>query len=494
MCGRRNALGILCVALAGCAAAPDYRVPADDVPARWGGAPESGASAELAGSPWWKTFNDPMLDSLIGHALRANPDLGSAGMRIREARARGVSIAASQSPLIDARASFARGSESSNAPNPLLVQPDGRVESPSRPENLFQTGFDAKWEIDLFGGNRRTIEAAQFDFESAVYDRDAVLLTLLAEVSRNYIELRGAQERSRLASASLSAQRDSLTLIRARYEAGMTTDRELALAEAQVQRNAMQIPALDMVSGKATYRLALLTGQPLGAVVGELALSRSTLVPPVQTPVGLPSDLLRQRPDIRGAERRLAAASARLGAATADLYPRFSLFGTVGLASLAAGDFFNGASQLWSIGPSMTWPIFQGGRVKATIEIRDAQQQQALIAYRLAILNGIEDVENAITGHRAMLTRRAALSSAVDSEQRAVNFAVDRYRSGLADFRDVLDAQRSLFQTQSELSLHDTAIAIEVVALYKALGGGWRVTAPGDAELMRPPGHEGESK
>jgi len=486
--------GGLCIALASCAVTPDYHPPTPDVPARWSEAPESSASATSADSPWWMTFDDPELDSLIERALLANLDLGLAEARVREARARRGATAASQWPSVDARASVARERESKNAPNPVLVRPDGQVESPGQSENLFQAGFDAAWELDLFGGTRRSIEAAQADVESAVYDRDAALLTLVAEVSRNYIELRGVQEQIRIARESLAAQQDMLTLVRARYVAGMATDLDVARAEAQVQQTAALLPSLDTAYRKAVHRLGVLLGQPPGAFADELQSVRPIPVPSVQPPLGLPSDLLRQRPDIRSAERRLAAASARRGAATADLYPKFSLLGTVGLASVAAGDFFNGASTLWSVGPSMTWPIFQGGRIVATIKVRDSQQQQALIGYRQAILNGIEDVENAIAGYRREQVRRVALVKAVDSEQRAVDFARERYVGGLTDFRDVLDAQRSLFQAQSELAQRNGAVSLDLIALYKALGGGWSAVTRADQEPPRLPDGEGEAK
>lgn len=486
--------GALCVTLAGCAVTPDYHPPAPDVPARWSEAPDTSVPAASADSSWWKTFHDPVLDSLVERALQANLDLQLAETRIREARARRNVTAGSRWPSVDATASIARERESKNAPNPVLVQPDGQMESPGQAENLFQAGFDAAWELDLFGGIRRSIEAAQADLESAVYDRDAVLLTLLAEVSRNYIELRGIQEQSRIARESLATQQDMLTLVQARYVAGMATDLDVARAEAQVQQTASRLPALDASHQKAVHRLGVLLGQPPGAIADELRPVQPPPVPSIQPPLGLPSDLLRRRPDIRSAERRLAAASARLGVATADLYPKFSLLGTVGLASVAAGDFFNGASTLWSVGPSMTWPIFQGGRIAATIKVRDAQQQEALIAYRRAILNGIEDVENAIAAYRHEQARRATLARAVDSEQRAAGFARGRYTAGLTDYRDVLDAQRSQFLLQSELARQDTAVSLDLVALYKALGGGWNAAIQPDNKPARALNSEGEAR
>lgn len=491
---RRIVLTALWVALAGCAVTSDYHPPpAPDVPARWDEAPQGSAPVASADSSWWKTFDDPVLDSLVERAQWLNLDLQLAEARIREARARRGAAAAAQWPSVEARASIARERESKNAPNQVLVHPDGQVESPGQTENLFQAGFDATWELDLFGGTRRSIEAVQADFESAVYDRDAVLLSLLAEVSRNYIELRGLQEQSRIARESLAAQQETLALIRARYAAGMATDLDVARAEAQVQRTGSQLPALDISYKKAVHRLGVLLGQSPGAFADELRPVRPIPFLSVQPPLGLPSDLLRQRPDIRSAERRLAAASARLGVAKTDLYPKFYLLGAVGLASVTAADFFNGASTLWSIGPSMTWPIFQGGRIVATINVRDAQQQEALIEYRRAILSGIEDVENALVAYQHEQAQRTMVVKAVALEQRAAEYARQRYIGGLTDFRDVLDAQRSLFLSQSELARHETAASLDLIALYKALGGGWNAIGRTDYEPPHALG-EGEAK
>lgn len=487
--GGRAAVVMLAAAVAGCSTTADYQPPAPAVPARWSEAPESSASATPSQSPWWTTFGDPELDSLVERAVRANLDLQLGEARVREARARRRAAAASLWPAVDARASIARERESANAPAPVRVSPGGPLASrPGDVENLFQAGFDASWELDLFGGRRRSVEAAQADLESAVYDRDAVMLTLLAEVARNYIELRGLQQRLAVLRGSQAARQDTLNLTRSRYAGGMASEFDVVRAEAQVEATAAQIPALEAACKEAVHRLGVLLGQPPGALADELLPGRPVPVAAVRLPVGLPSDLLRQRPDLRRAERQLAAASARVGVATADLYPKFSLLGTAGLASVAAGDFFSRASTLWSIGPSMTWPIFRGGQIVATIEVRDAQQQQALIGYRRAILSALEDVENALAACTSEQDRRAALVRVLDANQRAVDLARTLYRSGMTDFRAVLDAERDLFQAQDDLARSDTAAASDWVALYKALGGGW--DAPTLPSAAMPPDRE----
>ncbi|TAK09150.1 efflux transporter outer membrane subunit [bacterium] len=478
-------VGMLSAALAGCAVTADYHPPAFDLPARWSEAPEMSGLASAASPRWWTTFKDPQLDSLIERAVRANLDLQLAEARIREVRGRRGAAAASLWPVVDATASYKRERESVNAPAPVLVTPGGPFESPAgQQENLFQAGFDAAWEIDLFGGKRRSIEAAEAELEASFYDRGAVALTLLAEVARNYIDLRGMQEQIAVAKESLAVQKETLRLTQARYKGGVATDLDVAQAETQVEAIASQIPMLETSYKEAAHRLGLLLGQPPGALSDELKTARPIPVAAPALPSDLPSDLLRQRPDIRRAERQLAATTAHLGVATADLYPKFSLLGTLGLASVAAGNFFSSGSTLWSIGPSMTWPIFRGGQIVATIEVRDAQKQQALISYRQTILTALEDVENAIASYSLEQNRRTALARSVYSSERAVDLARELYVSGLTDFRGVLEAQRNLFQAKSDLARSDTALSTHLVVLHKALGGGWNaVLLPADSGL-----------
>ncbi len=499
--GGCTAAVMIAAAVAGCATSPDYHPPVLAVPAHWSEVSGGSASATTSQSPWWTTFGDAELDSLVERAVRANLDLQLGEARVREARAQRSAAAAPLWPAIDARASIARERESANAPAPVRVSPEGQLESrPGDVDNLFQAGFDASWELDLFGGRRRAVEAAQADLESAVYDRGAVMLTLLAEVARNYIELRGLQQRLLVQHASQAARQDMLDLTRSRYAGGMASEFDVARAAAQVEAAASQIPALEAACKETVHRLGVLLGQPPGALADELQPGRPVPVAAVRLPLGLPSDLLRQRPDLRRAERQLAAASARVGVATADLYPRFSLLGTAGLASVAASDFFSRASTLWSIGPSLTWPIFRGGQIVATIEVRDAQQQQALIGYRRAILGALEDVENALAACRREQDRRAALFRMLDANQRAADLARTLYTSGMTDFRAVLDAERDLFQAQDDLARSDTMAASGLVALYKAIGGGWDVPTlpsaamPPDREAARPDIAGGVSK
>ncbi len=470
------AVALLTVAAAGCMVGPTYRAPKLDLPAHWSEAPQNTAPSPPSPAQWWKTFNDPELDSLIQRAVRTNLGLRLAEARIREARARRVIAAAALWPSVNVTGSYTRLWQDEDLFGPLSAGGEP-VLLGAQPENVFQAGFDASWELDLFGGTRRSVEAARADLEASFYDRSDVLLSLLAEMARSYVELRGFQRQLDVARNNLLAQQDILELVRARYRGGLATDLDVARAEAQVKTTAAQIPALETSYKAALHSLGVLLGQPPGALADELRASEPVPVAPPKLPADLPSDLLRQRPDVRRAERQLAAATARVGVAIAKLYPKFSLVGTAGLESLAASDFFNSSSKLWSIGPSITWPIFRGGQIIATIEVRDAQEQQALITYRQMILNGLEEVENAIVGYTRERDRRETLADAAAANRRAAALARDLYLGGLSDFLTVLEAQRNLLQTQSELVQSGAAESVDLVTLYKALGGGWEAAA-----------------
>jgi len=463
---------LLALTSAGCVVGPNYHPPLLDMPSQWTEAPQSRGQSPPSPIAWWESFKDPELDSLMRRAARQNLGVQLAESRIHEARARRIIAAAPLWPGLNTSASYTRLWQDEDLFGPLRAG-DQPVIIGAQPQNLFQAGFDTSWELDLFGGTRRSIEAARADLEASFYDRGDVLLALLAEVARNYIEMRGFQKQLDIARTIVAAQRDILELTRSRYQGGLATDLDVARAEAQVKTTGSQIPVLETAYKDATHRLSVLLGQQPGSLGNELGKPGPISVVTVELPPDLPSDVLRQRPDIRRAERQLAAATARVGVATAELYPKFSLIGTAGFESLAASDFFNSSSKLWSIGPSISWPIFRGGQIVGTIQVRDAQEQQALITYRQSILNALEEVENALVAYTREQERRAELADAVEANERAAALAHDLYLGGLSDFLSVLQAQRDLFQLQTELSRSDDAVAVDFVALHKALGGGW---------------------
>jgi NodT family efflux transporter outer membrane factor (OMF) lipoprotein len=317
------------------------------------------------------------------------------------------------------------------------------------------------------------VEAADANVAASVEERRNALVTLLGDVARNYIEVRGFQRRLTVARSNLRAQQETLDLTKVRFEAGLSSDFEVAQAEGQVNTTAAQIPALESALKGSVHRLDVLLGQQPGALWAELSNEVPVPALPPQAHVGLPAELLRRRPDIRRAERVLAAASAQVGAATADLFPRFSLTGAFGFQSINAGDLISSPSRFWSIGPAILWPVFDAGRIRATIAVRDAQQEQALTLYEKTVLTAFEDVENSLVNYAKEQTRYRALMDAVAANRRAVQMANELYTRGLIDFLNVLETQRSLYASESELAQSETVMASNLVALYKALGGGW---------------------
>ena len=464
--------------LAGCTVGPNYQEPQLAVPAGWQEGQQKGVDAKSVElTRWWTKFNDPLLDSLVERAVKSNLDLRLAEARIREARASRVVVASAAWPTLEVSGSYTRNHASENA---IGSPAQGAVVAPSGggknlDQNFYQTGFDANWEIDVFGGIRRSVEAADATIGATAENRRDVLVTLLGEVARNYIDLRGAQRQLDVARANLKTQQDTLQLTQVRFQAGLASDLDVAQQEAQVNTTASQIPTLQSLLKEAAYALDVLLGLQPGALWDELA--KDTEIPglPDDVLIGLPTELLRRRPDIRRAERQLAAATAQVGAATADLYPKFFLAGVVGLQSISASNWFTGRSRFASIGPTITWPVFEAGKIRATIEIRSAQQEQALTEYEKTVLSAFQDVEVALVNYANEQARYRSLTDAVAANRRAVTMANELYIRGLNDFLNVLDTQRALYATESALTQSQATMASNLVALYKALGGGWEI-------------------
>jgi NodT family efflux transporter outer membrane factor (OMF) lipoprotein len=460
---------------ASCAVGPDYHKPDLPVPVAWTEVQQQGVATHTADlTRWWTKFNDPLLDSLVARSVIANLDLRLAEARIREARAARVVTASGAWPTLDVSGSYTRNRSSENA---IGAPAQGAVVAPSGAanldQNLYRSGFDANWEIDVFGGVRRSVEAADATIDATVEDRRDVLVTLLGEVARNYIDLRGFQRQLAVARANLKTQQETLELTRVRFQAGLASDLDVAQQEAQFNTTASQVPTLESGVKQAAYALDVLLGSQPGALWGELAKEAEIPGLPPEVLVGLPSDLLRRRPDVRRTERQLAAATALVGAATADLFPKFFLTGVAGLQSVSASDWINGGSRFWSIGPRITWPVFDAGRIRANIEIRSAQQEQAMTQYEKSVLTALGDVETALVNYANEQVRYRSLTEAVAANRRAVAMANELYIRGLNDFLNVLDTQRSLYVTESALTQSQATMATNLVALYKALGGGW---------------------
>jgi NodT family efflux transporter outer membrane factor (OMF) lipoprotein len=455
----------------GCAVGPNYQQPKTAAPAKWS-APLAGGEANLEPSvaAWWKSFNDPQLDSLVERAVNSNHDLRIAGARVREARAL-YRIASSQLwPTVDAGGSYARQKQSKN--QPVL----GSLPMPSGipfENNVYQAGFDASWEIDVFGGNRRAVEAGKAEVAAAEFGRRNVLVTLLGEVACNYVELRGCQRRLEIANKNLKTQEEALALTEDRFKKGLTSDLDVQQAATLLANTRAVIPMLETGIQGYIHRLGVLLGQPPEALLAELSAPAPIPSAPPTVPVGLPSELLRRRPDIQQAERQLAASTARIGVATADLFPKFSLTGVAGYESTSASDWFSGGSKFWSLGPTVQWRVFDAGRIRANIRVQNARQEQSLAAYEETVLMSFEDVENSLVAYAKEQIRRRSLEDAVKSSQESLHLANQLYANGLASFINVLDAERSLYQAEDELVQSDKAVTQNLIGLYKALGGGW---------------------
>jgi multidrug efflux system outer membrane protein len=471
-------LGAALLTLSACTVGPDYQRPDIAAPKKWSERPENLRLAAERPAEWWKSFNDPVLNRLIAEAVAANLDLRQAEARVRDARARREATLATGLPSLDARGNASRRLNSFGGQGGQTGQggtvPFGGFGAGRETIDIFQMGFDANWELDFFGGVRRAVEAADATVDAEEENRRAVLVTLLGEVARNYIELRGNQSLIEIANANLRTQADTLELTRARQEAGLASQLEVAQEQAQVEATRSQIPVYQTALKQAAHALGVLLGRAPGALLARLEEARPVPAAPAEILADLPSELLRRRPDLRRAERQLAAATAQVGVATAELYPRVNLAAFLGLQNTRITDF-TALGKSWSTAASLSMPLFNWGRIQANIAGREAQQEQALLAYRAAVLGAFREVEDALTAYAEEQKRRAALAQSVDASRLAVQLAEERYQKGLTAFLDVLTGQRALFQAESSLVESEARISTHLVALYKALGGGWEV-------------------
>jgi len=471
----------LSLTLAGCKVGPDYHPPStevnasfDPLPGKASAQPYALTSSSNETAEWWNTLNDPVLNSLIEQAVKANHDVRLAAARVREARARRAVVGAGQYPGIDVNAAESRNRFSKTA------APYSAFNVPGFPWgfDLYQAGFDASWEMDVFGAVRRSVEAADAGLQAGIEDQRSVLVSVLAEVARNYVELRGYQQQLAINDRDLQIQRETLELILDRSHKGTATQLDASRAAAQVSTTEAQLPYLRNLQWQAMHRLAVLIGQQPGALVETLSEVKPVPTPPAEAPIGVPAELLRRRPDIRRAERLLAAATARVGMATADLYPRFSLTGSFSLQSSNFSDLGRWESRTFGFGPAVLWPIFDAGRLRALVRASDAQQEQALVLYEQTVLQSLEEVHDAIAAFITEQDRRKSLQEAVRANQEATDLSADLYRKGLTDFTTVLDSQQKLSQVQEALVQSETTVTTSLIALYKALGGGWELRLP----------------
>jgi multidrug efflux system outer membrane protein len=472
-------IGIL--VLSACAAVgPDYEPPKMPVPRQW---TETTAATGSQPDKWWKTFNDPVLDKLIGDAIASNLDLKQALERVKDARALRSATIAAGLPSLDAKSNVSRRFNNTTSPASQTGTSSvgGGFGIGNQLINIFQLGFDAQWELDFFGGVRRAIEAADATIEVEVENSRDVRVTLLGEVARNYIELRANQQLAAITRENLQAQQETLELTQIRQQTGLANMLEVTQAQAQAATTEAQLPNYETLAKQAMHALGVLLGKEPGALT--VLLERQGAIPNAsQVIANLPSELLQRRPDIRRAERQLAVANASVGVATAELYPKINLAAFIGLQNTTITDF-TPLGKSWSAAGSLTMPIFNWGKLNANIESKKAQYEQTFLSYQSTVLSAFKEVEDALIAYSKEQERRKALAKAVAANQLAVQLANERYRKGLTAFLDVLTSQTALYQAQNSLISSESRLSSNLIALYKALGGSWETgTIVGDVE------------
>lgn len=507
---RWSLLSAAAFAAAGCTMGPDFTAPSWTAPTSWFASrptPRVQAASVAVGAPvdprWWRVFNDPVLDSLIERVAGSNLDVQLAAVRLAESRSQRGTAAADLFPTLNGNGAYSRekisnkgavslfggsgasstGSSVNTGANglggqtgaiPTTVTGGRKVD----PFSLWQYGFDASWELDLWGKVRRSVEAADANVQASAEARRGALLSSLAEVANDYMQLRGAQLALQIARDNLKTAQESLTITRQRAQGGVTTELDVANAQAQVSTTLAEIPRFEQQEAQLINAVSFMLGQPPNALRNELIVARPVPPVPPRVPIGLPSELARRRPDIVQAEAQLHAATADIGVAQANFYPSVTLSGSLGIQALRFKDLGNWDARQYALGPAITIPLFEGGRLRATLELREQQQKEAAINYQRVVLNAWHEVDNALTAYEADQQRRDELDRAVEANRRALALAQDRYRAGVSDFLNVLTAQRDLLAAQQQSATSTTNVSNDLVALYKALGGGWETDMP----------------
>ena len=462
---------LLAVVLAGCTLGPDFQRPDSLAPAAWaplqGEAAASQPVAEPAELRWWDSFHDPRLSALIEQVAARNLDLRMASARLLQSRGLRATVAADETPTVDLNGSYSRARNSAEG----LNDPSGKAGGSAF--NLWQGDLVAGWELDLWGRVRRQVEAADASVEVAENDRRAVLLALLAETAGDYLQLRAVQHTLEVTEHNLKVARHSLALSQDRQAQGVATRLDVAQASAQVASIEARLPTLQARRDDLINALSLLADQPPRSLQG-LLLAPGDLPTPQQTfAIGLPSQLAERRPDIRKAEARLHAATASIGVAKADFYPSIRLSGSAGFQSMQLADFGAWDSRRFAFGPQVSLPIFEGGRLQGTLQLREAQQQEAALNYRKVVLGAWHEIDDVLRLYNASQLRRDHLAEAVRQNRIALDTAQRQYVAGAVDFLNVLTVQSALLASEEQWIDSSAAVSQALVGLYKALGGGW---------------------
>ena len=459
------------ISLAACAVGPDFKRPEIAAAPNWNATDPRLAAQTAADTLWWKTFNDPTLDRLVELGYRQNLSLQIAGLRIVEARAQYGVATGRLFPQTQAL--------NANVTAIGLTAPLADIIGINRNLLSFQAGFDAAWELDFWGKYRRGVESESAVLLGSMADYQAALVALTAEIAKTYVGIRTSELLIRQAEENAKVQEESLAIAQARFKNGATSELDPSQATTLLESTRATIPQLRAVLQQQRNALATLLGQPAGSVEALLGGTQDIPKPPPKVAVGVPAEMLRRRPDIRSAELLAAAQSARIGIAKADLFPSFSLFGSIGLRAFNKGpgshNLFSTSSIFYSAGPAINWPFLNYGRLTNAVRVEDARFQQSLVAYRDTVLRAAQEVEDALAGFVNAQQAQVFSQNAVAAAKRSVELSLVQYREGAADYQRVLDAQRSLLQEQNTLAQQTSSVATNLVALYKALGGGWEL-------------------
>jgi NodT family efflux transporter outer membrane factor (OMF) lipoprotein len=473
------------VLLSGCMVGPDYRLPEIKTPSKYDGARDHHNIAPP--DAWWQVFDDPILNRLIKEGAAFNLDVKQTAQRILMARAERQRTLAAGLPSVGAKADasqrrndFITGSGGANNPAAGGYFGNSLID-------IIQAGFDVQWEIDPAGGLFRRIEAAQASVEAEQNNRRAIQVSLQGEVARLYIDLRANQQQMAITLANLAAQEDTLRLTSERARAGLDSEQEVTQQRAQAETTRSQLPAYEIAARQDVHALAVLLGKSPNTMLYLLETDPPVPSAPTNVIADLPSELLRRRPDIMQAERQLAAATADVGAATAELYPKINLTAFLGMQNTKLSDF-TPVGKSWALAGGLSTPIFNWGRIQANIDRSNAEQEQAFLAYQQSILTAFREVEDALVAYQQEQVRRAALKQSAEANALAVKLSEERYLRGLTAFLNVLESQRALYLAQSNLVASNARVSTSLVALYKALGGGWQAVEPRKSGPETAPG------
>jgi multidrug efflux system outer membrane protein len=459
---RLSIMPSICVGffLSGCVVGPDYKTPVPLVPATWRASKADVTQGYPVLEDWWKTLKDPILDDLVARAVRQNLDVATAKAKIREARASTLQQVGGLLPTFSESSSATRNRGQSNSAEVTVY-------------SQYQSGFDASWELDLFGGTKRAVEASFYAEQSSEAQLRDTLVTLIGDVATYYVQAREYQQLTDLARRSAKSQQETANLTKEQVSVGLVSLVDSSKAQAQAASTQADVPSYEATYATSVTRLGVLLGESPLALDGVLRTSKPIPVPPRRTAIGIPADVLNIRPDVRSAERQLAQATAKIGAAEADRYPSLKLSGSIDTSASSLADLAKKSTIAWSFGPSLNIPIFQGGQLKAAVDVAKAQRDQSLFTYQAAVLSALEEVQNAIVSLNRSRARAASLAVSVIGYRQAAKYSRELFAAGSSDLFDVLDADRSLYSQRLKQIEANADIATNFIALNKALGAGW---------------------